>query len=52
MLEIGTKAPEFTLPDQNGEMHSLNGIIVKAMDKVKAADNPQEMLEMLLRSGL
>lgn len=24
-----------------------NGIIVKAMDKVKAADNPQEMLEML-----
>ncbi len=24
-----------------------DGIIVKAMDKVKAADNPQEMLEML-----
>lgn len=23
MLEIGTKAPVFTLPDQNGEMHSL-----------------------------
>ena len=23
MLEIGTKAPEFTLPDQNGENHSL-----------------------------
>ena len=23
MLEIGSKAPEFTLPDQNGEMHSL-----------------------------
>ena len=23
MLEIGTLAPEFTLPDQNGEMHSL-----------------------------
>ena len=23
MLEIGTKAPEFTLADQNGEMHSL-----------------------------
>ena len=23
MLEIGTKAPAFTLPDQNGEMHSL-----------------------------
>ena len=24
MLEIGTKAPEFTLPDQNGNMHSLS----------------------------
>ena len=23
MLEIGTKAPAFTLPDQNGEMKSL-----------------------------
>ena len=24
MLDIGGKAPEFTLPDQNGEMHSLS----------------------------
>lgn len=24
MLEIGTKAPDFTLPDQNGSMHSLS----------------------------
>ena len=24
MLEIGTKAPEFSLPDQNGEMKSLS----------------------------
>ncbi len=24
MLEIGTKAPDFTLPDQNGVMHSLS----------------------------
>ena len=23
MLEVGTKAPNFTLPDQNGETHSL-----------------------------
>lgn len=23
MLEVGTKAPDFTLPDQNGKMHSL-----------------------------
>ena len=25
MLEVGTKAPNFELPDQNGEMHSLEG---------------------------
>lgn len=24
MLEVGTKAPEFSLPDQNGVMHTLN----------------------------
>ena len=24
MLEIGTKAPDFTLPDQNGNMHTLS----------------------------
>lgn len=24
MLEIGIQAPDFTLPDQNGEMHSLS----------------------------
>ena len=24
MLEPGTKAPDFTLPDQNGELHSLS----------------------------
>ena len=24
MLEIGTKAPDFTLPDQNGDKHSLS----------------------------
>jgi len=40
MLSVGTKAPEFSLPDQNG-------IIVQAMDKVKAAENPQQMLELL-----
>ncbi len=28
MLEIGTKAPDFSLPDQNGEIHSL-GIYCK-----------------------
>ena len=29
MLEIGTKAPDFTLPDQNGEEHSLSDYIGK-----------------------
>ena len=24
MLEVGTKAPEFELPDQNGELHKLS----------------------------
>ena len=24
MLEVGTKAPDFTLPDQNGQTHSLS----------------------------
>ena len=24
MLEVGTKAPEFTLPDQNGTLHTLS----------------------------
>jgi peroxiredoxin Q/BCP len=24
MLEVGTKAPDFSLPDQNGTIHSLN----------------------------
>ena len=24
MLEIGTKAPDFTFPDQNGDMHTLS----------------------------
>lgn len=24
MLEIGSKAPEFSLPDQNGEVHTLS----------------------------
>ena len=27
MLETGTKAPEFSLPDQNGEMHFTAGPI-------------------------
>ena len=76
MLEVGTKAPDFELPDQNGELHKLSeylgkkvkkknygkvsmgvvrttylidehGIIVKANDKVKAADDPEKMLQEL-----
>lgn len=29
MLEVGTKAPDFTLPDQNRDMHSLSEYIGK-----------------------
>ena len=29
MLETGTKAPDFTLPDQNGDMHSLSDYLGK-----------------------
>ena len=29
MLEVGKKAPNFTLPDQNGEMHSLKDYLGK-----------------------
>ena len=29
MLETGTRAPEFTLPDQNGELHKLSDYIGK-----------------------
>ena len=78
MLEVGTKALDFELPDQNGELHKLSeylgkkvkkknygkvsmgvirttyfidehGIIVKANDKVKAADDPGKMLQELSR---
>ena len=24
MIEVGTKAPDFELPDQNGEVHKLS----------------------------
>ena len=27
MLEVGTKAPDFELPDQNGELHKLSNIL-------------------------
>ena len=29
MLEIGTKAPDFELPDQNGEVHKLSDYLEK-----------------------
>ena len=73
MLEVGIKAPDFELPDQNGKIHRLSdyagkknygkvsmgvvrttylvdeqGIIIKANDKVKAADDPENMLRELM----
>ncbi len=29
MLELGKKAPDFELPDQNGEMHKLSDYLGK-----------------------
>ena len=29
MLEVGTKAPDFELPDQNGELHKLSEYLGK-----------------------
>ena len=28
MLEVGTKAPDFELPDQNGELHKLSDYLL------------------------
>ena len=34
MLESGTKAPDFELPDQNGEMHKLSDYAGKKSDLI------------------
>ena len=40
MLETGIQAPEFTLPDQNGEMHSLKDYrVVLCQEKVQIKCN-------------
>ena len=33
MLEVGTKAPDFELPDQNGELHKLSEYLGKKVKK-------------------
>ena len=33
MLAIGTQAPDFTLPDQNGEMKSLSASFILSSAK-------------------
>ena len=35
MLEVGTKAPDFELPDQNGELHKLSEYLGKKVKKEK-----------------
>ncbi len=64
MLAEGTKAPDFTLPDKDGNNVSLHdfagkkvilyfypkdGTIVKAFQKVRPADNPKKMLKEVQR---
>lgn len=41
MLEAGSIAPDFSLPDQDGTLRSLSEF------KVKPAENPQQVLELL-----
>ena len=38
MLEIGTKAPAFSLPDQNGDMHTLSLIHILFSDLKEGHD--------------
>ena len=33
ILEVGTKAPDFELPDQNGELHKLSEYLRKKVKK-------------------
>ena len=33
MLELGIKAPDFELPDQNGEVHKLSDYLDKKLTK-------------------
>ena len=34
MLELGIKAPDFELPDQNGEVHKLSDYLGKTSNKL------------------
>ena len=49
MLEVGTKAPDFELPDQNGEMHKLSDYAGK---KVILYFYPKEYIEEAHRRGI
>ena len=43
MLKVGTKAPDFELPDQNGELHKLSEYLGKKVIlwAVLRRDNPR-----------
>ncbi len=48
MLEVGTKAPEFTLMDKDGNLASLSDFLgKKVMPKVKPDTNAAEILDYL-----
>ena len=56
MLEIGTKAPDFTLPDQNGEMRSLSDyqgqkVILYFYPKDMTPDRSQSATACRIRSA-
>ena len=47
MLEIGTKAPDFELPAQNGEVHKLSDYLGK---KIILYFYPKEIIRQDVRS--
>ena len=44
MLEVGSKAPDFALPDQNGKIHSLSDYAGKKAYKYGAETYQHELL--------
>lgn len=54
MLEVGTKAPDFELPDQNGELHKLSNILERKQKRKTTEKYPwvwSEQHTLLMNMG-